>query len=215
MPRPSATAPKSSLRRTSCQHRRMPAKKSLTAYPGTEKALLLLLLLATLGCGEVKPQAPALRNSPVYQNNDAGLRFLVPERWIQSANSRLPRGTIEKELLLTRYRLQTSEKAAALEVLATDSLVPKQFTTYHRGPSYGVKEWRITKALRPVTIGGQSADRMDLVANTADRDPLVKHVVIFTFGPRTFHFIGFHWSSDPNAEQQIERAIASIAWKSK
>ena len=61
-----------------------------------------------------------MSDAPVYQNNREGFRFLVPDNWTQDASTMLPRGPLDKEELLTRYRMRTAGPGASLEVLCFD-----------------------------------------------------------------------------------------------
>ena len=67
------------------------------------------------GC-ERRPQAPVLRDSPVYRNNAEGLRFLVPDGWIQTASRPRPGGQLEGQPFLGRYRINTPEPGAMLQI---------------------------------------------------------------------------------------------------
>ena len=173
-------------------------------------AVLFLGLLA--GCREDVPQAPALRSSPVYQNESAGLRFLVPERWKQAANSTLPAGSLERELLLTRYKVNTSASAASLEITCMD--LDKSFdpVAYHSGPSFGIAEWQVVEAPHSVSQSGVKGQQM-LLQGTVDNDTYGKEVTITPRGQRMYHFIGLYSQKDHNARQQIQRAVQSVAWK--
>lgn len=175
-------------------------------------AWLLILGGLTCGCGTSSPQAPALRDGPVYQSDAAGLRFLVPEHWKQTASSALPTGPLDREVLLTRYRLPTSAQGASLEVIAMDASKDFDPLAYHCEPSFGIENWEIAESPRSTTIGGSPATRF-LLQGSRNQAVLAKEVVAFQRGSRWFHFIALMAPSDIDARQQIQRAIQSIAWR--
>lgn len=175
---------------------------------------LVLGIVATLaiGCKDETPRAPALRDSPVYQNESAGLRFLVPERWRQAANSNLPEGPLEREVQLARYNVNTSAAAASLEILCMTTDDTFNAVEYHSGPSFGITEWKLIEKPQTVTLGAEEGSQM-LLEGEVGGDVYEKEVTTIRRGNRTFHFIGLYSQEDHNARQQIQRAIQSVAWK--
>ncbi|MCA9188978.1 MAG: hypothetical protein KDA99_25315 [Planctomycetales bacterium] len=171
-----------------------------------------MTLMCLCGCGDPPPQAPALRNGPVYQNDAAGLRFLVPDMWQQTASSALPRGELEKEILLARYQLQTSASGGSLEVYCMNDSPLLDLLTYHRAPSFGVAEWNIIEGPEEIQFQGITATHL-LLAGTVNNNQLGKDVTVFRRGARVFSFVGLYSLDDPNARQQIERAVRSVVWK--
>lgn len=171
------------------------------------------LALAFVGCSQEKPQAPVLRDGPVYQNDAAGMRFLVPERWHQTANSTLPDEPIEKEMLLTRYRIPTSAQGATLEILCMESSVNGDPLEYHRRPSYSIEQWEVVESPQSLELSGVKGVRFALRGEFKEMK-LGKEVYVFERGNRQFHFVGLYSPADPNARQQIRRAVESLAWKS-
>ncbi len=177
------------------------------------RLLSLIAAMSLIGCSQEKPQAPVLRDGPVYQNDEAGVRFLVPERWQQTANSSLPDEPIEKELLLARYRIPTSAQGATLEILCMESSVNGEPLDYHRQPSYSIEKWEVVEQPRAFEVSGVKGTRFRLQGQFKEMK-LGKEVFVFQRGARQFHFVGLFSPSDPNARQQIERAVQSVAWKS-
>src|SRR5438128_11020385 len=117
------------------------ASSRLCAFLGTA-----LIVLLALGCRD-QPQAPALRNEPVYQNDTEGFRFLTPEGWRQHARVNVPPGKLEKERLLVQYVRLSSEKGASIDVSMADLPTTVDLTEYLAGPSGGVKSWRLARPI--------------------------------------------------------------------
>lgn len=181
--------------------------------PFLQGSLWASLTLVTLaGCREETPRAPALRNGPIYQNESAGLRFLVPERWQQTANSTLPDSPIEKEMLLTRYRIPTSAQGATLEILCMETNANGDPVKYHQRPSYSIDNWKIVEGPEAIATNGASGQRFRLEGQMNERG-LGKEVYVFSRGDRQFHFVGLYAPDDPNARQQIQRVVESLVWR--
>lgn len=166
----------------------------------------LLLILA--GCS-AEPQAPALRDGPVYLNDSAGFRFLVPQGWKQVANSQLPE-SLEAEFLLVRYRLSTSPRGAVFETLCLPTADDAAITAHHAGPSHGAREWR------PLPNGpGKPAPPANTRRFTATigGEQLVKEVTSVARANRVISFLGIYSDSDSAAREEIRRAVASLQWQ--
>ena len=176
----------------------------------TVSGAILTMLLASC---DSRPRAPALRDADVYQNNQEGFRFLVPDNWTQTANAILPNGSIEGEVLLVQYRMRTANQGASLEVLCFDENQPTDLQAYHAGPSHGSQVWQSAEPPQPIEVGGASAERWVYVAQVS-KQKMTKEVVAFRRGPRVYSFIGLFWSTDNKAREQLRRAVGSILWRS-
>ena len=168
------------------------------------------LALLVVGC-DSRPSAPALRDTAVYTNEDAGLKFLVPTGWTCSASAVLP-SQIEGELVLAQWRMRTPIQGASVEILCFDKEQPFDLHRYHSGPSHGSKQWSSQKDPTEIKVNGNSATRMTYVAEISGTE-MRKHVVCFRRGLRVFSFIGLFYESDEKAEQQLQRALDSIQWQ--
>jgi hypothetical protein len=173
--------------------------------------LAALAVLASAGCNR-RPSAPALGDAPVYQNNREGFRFLVPENWTQVASGVLPRGELEGEVLLVKYRMRTAGKGALLEVLCFDASKYPDVQKYHSEPSHGSKDWQSTGPVESLEINGTPAQRLVFSASIQGK-PMVKEIVAFQREGRVYSFIGLFWESDNKARQQLRRAVGSIIWR--
>ncbi|MEE3371806.1 MAG: hypothetical protein VX346_20915 [Planctomycetota bacterium] len=182
-------------------------RESVARSTGAVVAILVLLIA---GCDSL-PSAPALRDSAVYTNEDAGLKFLVPTGWTCSANAVLP-NQIEREIVLAQWRMRTPVQGASVEILCFDKDQQFDLHRYHSGPSHGSKQWNSQADPAEVKINGNSATRLTYVAEISGTE-MRKHVVCFRRGLRVFSFIGLFYDNDEKAEQQLQRALDSIQWQ--
>jgi hypothetical protein len=169
------------------------------------------LAVVLAGCDR-RPQAPVLRDSAIYRNDAEGLRFLVPEGWIQTASSLLPQGPLPGDAFLVRYRINTPEPGAMLQVECMPDRPDKDLVQHHAGPSYRVRRWTPVGPAEELVIGGAAAQRLIYTAEM-DRRQLTKEVVCFRRGGRIYSFAGLFWSTDDKAREQIRRAVESTIWE--
>ncbi len=175
--------------------------------------LILLGFALVAGCTQ-KPQAPALRNDPIYQNDQEGFRFLVPDGWAMVGNSNHPPGTVKKNLILVQYRRKSTDQRGMLEVDMIDLPPSTDVPTYLAGSSFGVKQWRRTGSMEPVSTGGLAGERYEFTGRVGGKDDMTKEVVVFRRGSRCYFFIGLFPPKDAGARAQIRQAVASTVWKS-
>ncbi len=181
--------------------------------PAVTLGTILLGSVLAGGCTH-KPQAPALRNDPVYQNDREGFRFLVPEGWVMVGNSNHPPGPATKNLMLVQYRRRTEDRRGMLEVDMIDLPPSTDVAAYLAGPSFGAKEWHRVGAVEPVQSGGLSGERYDFSGRVGGKDDMTKEVVVFRRGERCYLFIGLFPPADTAARAQVRQAVASTVWRS-
>jgi hypothetical protein len=174
--------------------------------------MLAVTALCVLGCSS-EPQAPVLRNEPVYQNDTEGFRFLTPEGWRQHAKVNVPSGKLDKERLLVQYVRLSSDKGASLDVSMADLPATTDLTDYLAGPSGGVKSWRCLRPVEPVQINGARAERIVFTSRVKNEET-TKEVVVFRRGERVYFFTAYFASTDSKARDQVRRAVESTIWKS-
>jgi hypothetical protein len=162
------------------------------------------------GC-ERRPQAPVLRDSPVYRNNAEGLRFLVPDGWIQTASTLLPEGQLGGQAFLVRYRINTPEPGAMLQIECAPDGPDVDLAEHHAAPSYRVERWTASGPSQSLTIGGAEAVRLIYTGEVAGRK-MTKEVVCFRRRGRIYSFVGLFWATDDKAREQIRRAVESTIW---
>jgi hypothetical protein len=183
------------------QHRPLRHRLSMTAVTA----------ILVLGCSS-EPQAPVLRNEPVYENDTEGFRFLAPEGWRLHAKVNAPPGKLEKERLLVQYVRLSSERGASLDVSMADLPAATDLTAYLAGPSGGVKSWRLAGPVAPVQINGVRADRITFTSRVKNEDT-TKEVVAFRRGERWYFFSAYFAAGDGKARDQVRRAVESTIWK--
>lgn len=174
------------------------------------KTRLLLFGIAVLfcGCGQA-PQAPALRDSPIYDNPGEGLRFMAPEGWRQSVNSNLP-SALKKPARLVQYQRQN----ASLEVLCVDETPqqPFQLQEFHAGPSMGAQGWAESEPTEEIEINGKPAQRVLYKGRVGGRS-MLKEVVVFRRDKRVYSFVSLYWEQEEKTGQQARRSIHTVVWR--
>jgi len=173
--------------------------------------MMALAFIFALGCSG-QPQAPVLRNEPVYENDTEGFRFLTPDGWRQHAKVNVPRGKLEKERLLVQYVRLSGEKGASLDVSMADLPATTDLEHYLAGPSGGVKNWRVKSPVESVPLGGVPAERFTFTGRMSKEDA-IKEVVACRRGERVYFFTAYFAVGDTKAQQQVRRAVASTLWK--
>jgi hypothetical protein len=163
------------------------------------------------GC-DSRPSAPVLRDGRIYVNPQEGFRFLVPEGWSQLANSILPRGDLDGEMFVVRYRMRTPEEGAVLQVVCFSEQLTDNLHEHHAGPSYRVERWKPEGPEETLEINGVTASRHIYSSDIAGR-PTTKEVVAFKRNGRVYNFVGMFMSRDDKARQQIRRAVGSTIWE--
>ncbi|GEM_PF-806595 len=163
------------------------------------------------GC-ESRPQAPILRDSPIYRNAAEGLRFLVPEGWIQTASTVLPEGPLQDQVFLVRYRVSSPEPGAILQLECAPDGPDVDLAQHHAAPSYRVDRWKASGPAESLTISGEQAQRLIYTGEVAGRK-VTKEAVCFCRHGRIYSFIGMFSATDDKAREQIRRAVQSAIWE--
>lgn len=173
-------------------------------------AIGVLLLVSLCGC-ERRPSAPDLRDSKVYQSREEGFRFLVPDGWIQTASSVLPPGELEGVSFLAKYRINTPEPGAMLQIECMADTPDLDLGKHHAGPSYRVEKWTPSEPSQELQIHEVPAHRLVYSGRVGNRQ-MTKEVVCFRRNQRLYSFAGLFWSNDDKGRQQIRRAVESTLW---
>jgi len=183
---------------------RRTAAKGITWVP--------LWFLVALGCSR-QPQAPVLRNEPVYENETEGFRFVTPEGWQLHAKVDEPPGKLDKERLLVQYVRLGSEKGASLDVSMADLPPTTDLAHYLAGPSGGAKSWHLKSPAESMRVGGVPAERF-LFTGRMVKEDAIKEVVAIRRGERVYFFTAYLAPGDTKAQQQVRRTVESTLWKS-
>jgi len=174
--------------------------------------LFLLSSLSVLaGCAE-QPRAPALRDDPVYINEREGLRFLVPENWVQQGSANLPAGKLAKEHSLVRFVRKSRDKKAILEITVAGLEESADLAAHLAGPSFSAKGWHRTASREPVETQGLTGTRFTFTGRVG-KDEIIKEVVAFRKGERVYFFNGLFFPGDNQARDQIRQTIKGTIWK--
>ncbi len=174
-------------------------------------AITTLVLAVLLSACDSRPRAPALRSSPEFRDDREGLRFAVPDGWIQTAVASLP-ARLEDEIILVQYKMRTPGQSASVEILCFDEDQPSDLIDYHAGPSHGVVSWTPVGDREELNTQKVPSQRMVYQANTQGKT-MVKEVVTFRKQQRVYSFIGLFFEDDDKAREQLRQAIKSILWK--
>jgi len=177
--------------------------------PSGRIAVLIALALLS-GCGS-GPRAPALRDEAVYQNDREGFRFLAPEGWNNAARAEVPPGPLPKERVLVVYRSFDTGKPAFLEVSVADSRQCADLPSFLAAPSFGVERWHPQTPEEQLEVQGAAAIRL-ILGGRAGKKELLKEVVAFRRGERTYFFTGLFSNGDDQARGQLRQAVASTLW---
>lgn len=172
--------------------------------------LPVLALIVAAGC-ETKPRAPVMSDDPVYQNDQLGLRFTVPEGWTQYANSMIPPGPQSKARLVVAYR-STQFRGAAFEVSIIDLPANADLRAMASEPSHGVKDWTSVGEPEPINSGSRKGQRFRF-SGIASGDALIKEVSAFRGGDRVACFTLLADQGDTGARSAARRAVESASWR--
>jgi hypothetical protein len=181
-------------------------------FEAPRKAIVVcgLLIATVIGC-DSGPRAPALMDTPVFQDKQEGFRFLVPEGWTQNARANLPPGELEGESFLVRYRMKTPEMGSTLQIICFEDSGESDLSKHHAGPSFRVRNWTAVAPGESMEVNGKPAERLTYEA-VIDGRKMTKEVVCFRKGNRVYSFVGLFFSSDDKAREQIRRAVGSVIW---
>ncbi|CAN5490915.1 hypothetical protein BH10PLA2_BH10PLA2_10250 [soil metagenome] len=163
-------------------------------------------LLPLSGCSP-KPRAPALEAGPVYQSKQEGIRFRVPDSWVQTARGEFPPGKLEKERLLVAYR--ATDRIAAFELNVLDYVEGFNLAAYLAEGSYGSKNWKPSAAPEAVKIGELDGKRYVLTGRI-DKEMMTLEVISVHRGDRVYLFQGIFSTADKTAREQLREAVQSV-----
>ena len=171
---------------------------------------VLAVCLFVAGCGS-RPRAPALANTPVYENPKAGFRFLAPKNWNQHASAQLPPGPLKKPRLLVQYKRVSKDKGAFFEVGVIDLEEGHDIKDTLTAPASGASKWTMTAKPEPIKVGPVPATRY-VMQGTVSKENMVREAVVFQKGQRAFFFVGLFYPGDETAKEQTRRTVESVIW---
>jgi hypothetical protein len=173
---------------------------------------LALILAPVGGCGDT-PQAPVLRDDPVYQNDREGIRFLIPEGWQQRIRGEVGPGKAVREWPLVEYRpTKAGEGPGSFRVSRTDLPPSADLAALVSAPSHSVEKWVPTGEPEEMTVGGQKAVRYSFTGRVG-KVRLAKEAVAVRRGDRVYLFTVLCDPKDNEARELLRRVLGSVVWK--
>ena len=167
-----------------------------------------VLALAALGC-ETRPRAPALTTEAVYENDAAGVRFVVPEGWVTSGKTALPPGTFDRPIRLVGYAATVGH--AGLDLYAIDLPAGQELPAYLDQHAIGADKWVAKGPGKSETINGVTATRY--THTSAKKGDRIRELTAFARGSRTYVFVLVYSTTDSSARDAGRRAVESTTWK--
>lgn len=166
------------------------------------RASVAMLAVVALGCSS-RHRAPAISSSPVFQDDAIGLRFRVPDGWMQFGRGSFPPGKLPKESEVVNYRLVYGEKPATFNVTAADLPDGTDLAEH-----LAVPPWRVTSGPEAELVGGKSGQRFALADKSQRRDTVAVRI-----GSRVFFFTLATATGDRAAAAAGREILGSVTWK--
>jgi hypothetical protein len=175
-------------------------------------ALGLVLPLAALAAGcTTRPSAPALTNEAVFEDDRAGLRFVVPDGWLMTMRGVAPPGRLNKPAQLVRFQPPVADRAADLELIAVDLPAAQDITKYLSDQQPGVDKWTAAGPPKPVSAGGSEGTRYEYASAT--KAGIRREVSAFRRGDRVYLFLTTFGTNDTASRDQARLAVETTVWK--
>ena len=166
------------------------------------------IVLAVIVCGcQDRPKAPALRDDPVFEDAQSGLRFLAPTGWTETARSAFPSGPADKDTMLVRYQSPPSDKSAIFEVSFIDAAESADVAAMLTAQSYGVSNWTLDGKPEPLSVHDAAATRYRLTEKK-----LTKESIVFRRVGRLYFFTFVYSSSDSTIRERMQDLVQSVTW---
>ena len=167
-----------------------------------------VLAVAAPGC-ETRPRAPALTAEAVYENDSAGVRFVVPEGWTTVGKTALPPGTFDRPIRLVGYTSAAGK--AGLDLYAVDVPAGQDLPGYLDQHAIGADKWVAKGPGKPETVNGTPATRYTHTAGK--KGERTRELTAFARGNRTYVFVLTYATSDGGARDLGRRAVESTTWR--
>jgi predicted Zn-dependent protease len=175
------------------------------------RTLAALTLVALAGGCSDRPKAPTLTDEEVFDDDRAGLRFLVPAGWVMQSRATVPDGPLSRTIIVASYRRGEGQRPATLEVITADVPADADLERWlaERGAGGGV--WALRPPVKTITINGAEAVQFGQtrVKETAE---LRRDVTAFRRGARVYYFVLRSTPADPDARDAIRTTLESITW---
>lgn len=175
-----------------------------------KRILASLIVLVAGSCSE-RPKAPPLVAEPVYQNDDVGLRFLVPQGWPLQSRAILPRGPLPRAIVLVAYARSGGGWPAEFKVLVADLPSDTDLAKFLTEYRVGREEWTLAEPPKNVVVNGTAATRL-VLARREGNEEIRREAMVFRRGERCFFFLLTCPSSEPTTLDLVRSSIESITW---
>ncbi len=169
-------------------------------------SLMILAAVIFAGCQD-RPRAPALRDDPVFEDAQSGMRFLAPTGWAETARSAFPDGRADKDTMLVRYQSPPTEKPATFEVSFIDAPDSADVVAMLSAPSHGASKWTNAEPPEQLKLNSGAATRYHLTDNK-----LTKESVVFRRGERLYFFTFIYSNSNATVRDRMHDVVVSVAW---
>lgn len=176
----------------------------------TAAGVLTAGLISGRGCAG-GPKAPPLTNDSVYQNGELGLRFLVPDGWLNTARADVPTDKLPKPLMVAVYFQPQGDPPAALELLAIEAPDGTDLIQYLAENPVGHLNWRAATKPQPASVNGVSATKFTLTAGSP-KGEVRREVTAFRRGERVYLFMVTHPLAASAGRDAARRSVESVTW---
>lgn len=170
-------------------------------------AVAAALALAPLGCG-TRPKAPALTTEAAYENDAAGVRFVVPEGWVTTGKTTLPPGTYDRPIRLVGYASAAGQ--AELDLYAVDLPAGQDLPGYLDRHAIGADKWAAKGPAKADPVNGTAATRYTQTAGK--KGERTRELTAFARGTRTYVFVLTYPTADGSARDLGRRAVETVKW---
>jgi hypothetical protein len=174
----------------------------------TAWAAAAALALAPLAC-ESRPRAPALTPEAVYENDAAGVRFVVPEGWVTAGKTALPPGAFDRPIRLVSYSSTVGQ--AGLDLYAIDLPAGQDLPGYLERHAIGADKWVAKGPGQPDKVNGTPAMRYTQTAGK--KGERTRELTAFARGGRTYVFVLSYATADGSSRDAGRRAVETTTWK--
>lgn len=160
-------------------------------------------LLLGLGCA----RAPSW---PAYENQHVGIAFQPPIGWSERAHEDAVSRSRPGERLVVQYKRLQAGNPAWFRVTVMDT--PAGTSGRELGSALKLnKGWQPLGPPQCLEIAGASAHRALGQGRVRNRE-LVSETVAILHGQRLYRLIGVYPADDPEAQDQVRQAVASVRW---
>lgn len=171
----------------------------------------LLAAISLVGCSS-EPKAPPLIDSSVFQSDEEGFRFLVPEEWRLLSRANLPSGVHDREHLVVKYQRIPPLKPGTIEVSRFDTWQQDALPEIVARPSHGCNHWKMVDSPESIEVQGNPATRFH-VTGTIQNQKMAKETVVLKRKERGYFFVVLYLENESSARDQFRRVINGLIWQ--